>query len=104
MGLCVSTLAHASHNGRGLIAKGDEMKLFGYVDQGLDVEHIVPSALAEVTLCASPQELRRMAEFLLACASEMERMGGSYDHVHLGDRMKEFDEVSPHFVVAKAVS
>jgi hypothetical protein len=77
------------------------MKLFGYADQGLDAEHIAPLTLAEVTLCATPQELRRMAEFLVACASDMERMGDSYDHVHLGDRMKEFDEVSPHFVVAK---
>ena len=78
------------------------MKLYGYEELGLHADRIVPLELVEVTLCATPDELRRMSEFLLACALEMERMGDSYDHVHLGDRMKEFDEVSPHFVVAKA--
>jgi len=78
------------------------MKLYGYADQGLDAEHIVPMALAEATLCATPHELRRIAEFLLGCAAEMERMGDAYDHVHLGDRMKEFDSTSPHLVVACA--
>jgi len=79
------------------------MKLYGYADEGLNAEDIVPMELAEATLCATPQELRRMSDFLLACALEMERMGDSYDHVHLGDLMKEFDGASPHFVVAKAV-
>jgi hypothetical protein len=75
------------------------MKLYGYPDEGLPIEEIVPRQLAEVILCASVGELRRMAEFLSACAAEMERMGGQYDHVHLSDRCREFEE-SPHFVVA----
>jgi len=37
--------------------------------------------LAEVTLNATPQELRRMAAFLAACADEMERMGDTCSHV-----------------------
>lgn len=37
-----------------------------------------------------------MAEFLLFCASEMERIGAKYGHLHLGDGMKEFEK-SPHF-------
>lgn len=78
------------------------MKIYGYEDQGLEPEHIVPKQLTEITLCATPGELRRIGEFLVACATEMESMGGAYDHVHLGDRMKEFDTSSPHFVVAKA--
>lgn len=77
------------------------MKLYGYSDEGLPIERIVPRQLAEVTLCASPTELRRMAAFLSSCASEMERMGGTYDHVHLSDRCKEFEQ-SPHFVIAAA--
>lgn len=76
------------------------MKLYGYSDEELPIEEIVPAALAEITLCATPAELRRVAEFLTFCASEMDRMGEKYDHVHLSDRMKEFDG-SPHFVVAK---
>jgi hypothetical protein len=75
------------------------MKLYGYADTGLPPEQVVPAALAEITLCATPLELRRMAKFLESCASEMERMGAAYDHVHLSDRLKEF-EASPHFVVA----
>ncbi|PLK50148.1 hypothetical protein [Uliginosibacterium sp. TH139] len=64
-------------------------------------EHIVPAELAEITLSATPTELRRMGEFFASCAAEMERMGDVYDHVHLGDRMKEFDTSSPHFVVTR---
>jgi hypothetical protein len=79
---------------------GNRMKLYGYADEGLSIEEIVPAVLAEVTLCATPEELRRMAGFLTFCASEMDRMGAKYDHVHLADRMEEFGS-SPHFVVAK---
>ena len=75
------------------------MKLYGYADEGLPEEEVVPAALAEITLCATPDELRKIAAFLESCAQEMERMGSSYDHLHLSDRLKEF-EASPHFVVA----
>lgn len=75
------------------------MKLFGYADEGLAPEQVVPVSLAEITLCATPQELRRMAEFLASCAVNMERMGAKYGHEHLSDRMSEFTD-SPHFVVA----
>jgi len=75
------------------------MKLYGYADEGLPPEQVVSATLAEITLCATPGELRKMAAFLGSCAREMERMGSSYDHVHLSDRVKEF-ESSPHFVVA----
>jgi hypothetical protein len=78
------------------------MKLHGYPDDGLPIEEIVPAELAEVTLVATPSELRRMAEFLSFCASEMERMGSAYDHVHLADRTKDFQN-SPHFVVMRDV-
>lgn len=78
------------------------MKIYGYANEGSEPEHVVPVQLEEITLCATPSELRRMGEFLAACAAEMERMGDTYDHVHLGDCMKEFDGASPHFVVAKA--
>ena len=61
------------------------MKISGYADQGLPVEQIVHADLAEITLNATPAELRRMAKFLNFCASEMERMGSAYDHIHLSD-------------------
>jgi hypothetical protein len=75
------------------------MKLYGYAEKGIPAESVVPEALAEITLCATSAELRKMAAFLESCAKEMERMGADYDHVHLSDRLKEF-ESSPHFVVA----
>lgn len=74
------------------------MQLFGYANPENPTEEIVSAELAEVTLCATPAELRRMAEFLSFCSSEMERMGTEYGHVHLADRMKEF-EGSPHLTV-----
>ncbi len=79
------------------------MKLFGYPDQGLPIDEIVPAKLAEVTVNATPRELRRMAEFLQFCASEMDRMGDAYGHIHLSDHMKEF-RTSSEFVVMRTPS
>jgi hypothetical protein len=76
------------------------MKLYGYENMGLPIEEIIPAALAEVTLCASPDELRQMAKFFSFCAIEMESMNSEYDHIHLPDQFKEFAE-SPHLVVVK---
>ncbi|ARN21812.1 Imm32 family immunity protein [Piscinibacter gummiphilus] len=78
------------------------MKIYGYATGAQDAALVSSTALAEITLCATPGELRRMAQFMVACAEEMERMGEAYDHVHLGDRMKEFDGTSPHVVVCGA--
>lgn len=78
------------------------MKLYGYSQEGRSPEAIEPLTLAEVTLCATPEELRSMSKFLTRCADEMVRMGATYDHVHLSDRHKEF-RASPHFVVAAPV-
>lgn len=76
------------------------MKLHGYPIEGLPTEEVVPAELAEITLIATPVELRRISEFLTFCASEMEHMGKTYDHVHLSDHMKSFRN-SPHFVVVR---
>lgn len=77
------------------------MQLSGYANSGIPVEEGVSAPLAEVTLDATPAELRRMAEFLLFCASEMERLGAEYNHVHLADRMEEFEQ-SPHLTVFRS--
>lgn len=76
------------------------MKLFGYYNEGLPIEQVVPAELAEITLCATPGELRKMAEFFETCAAAMDRMGQVYEHVHLSDQVKEFG-ASPQFVVAR---
>lgn len=74
------------------------MKIYGYKDEGLSIEEIVPFELAEITLQASPRELRLIASFLESAADEMERMGKEYDHEHLADKEPFFKD-SPHFVV-----
>ena len=76
------------------------MKLFGHSDFSGEDDTVRPAALAEITLNASPHELRAMAKFLSECADEMDRMGATFDHVHLSDRVKSFDG-SPHFVVVR---
>jgi hypothetical protein len=76
------------------------MHIYGYEETGQTSGTVAPALLAEITLNATPDELRAMAEFLRGCADEMDRMGGSFDHVHLSDRHRQF-ETSPHFVVAR---
>lgn len=48
------------------------MKLYGYKDEGLSVEQIEPSPLAEVTLVATPVELREIANFIPTTADEID--------------------------------
>jgi hypothetical protein len=76
------------------------MKLYGYKDEGLPIEEIEPEELAEITLVANPEELKKIASFLLATAQRMESMGASYCHEHLADKQPGF-ETSPHFVVSR---
>jgi hypothetical protein len=72
------------------------MKINGYSDQGLPTEEIVSAELAEITLLASPTELRKIALFLNAAATSMEHLGARYSHEHLSDKQAGFDN-SPHF-------
>jgi hypothetical protein len=74
------------------------VEIHGYADEDLEVEEIVPAKLAEITLVATPEELRRIARFLENCANGMESHGKSWEHEHLSDKDAYF-EVSPHFVV-----
>ncbi len=77
------------------------MRLYGYNNDGYATEEVKATELAEVTLVATPLELRLMAKFLIACAASMEELGSSYNHEHLSDNVIEFKN-SPHFVVANA--
>lgn len=74
------------------------MKIHGYAGEEKEIEDIVPDQLAEITLIASPEELRRIARFLEDCANGMEARGKSWEHEHLSDKDKYFKN-SPHFVV-----
>ncbi len=74
------------------------MKIHGYANEGLAIEEIVPVELAEITLVATPAELRRIAKFLENCANGMEARGKLWEHEHLADKDRRFHG-SPHFVV-----
>lgn len=74
------------------------MKLFGYTEENRTAGATMPDQLAEVTLLASPNELRKMAIFFEAVASEMEARGKQWEHEHLSDHYIEFRE-SPHFII-----
>ena len=78
------------------------MKLYGYAAGKAHAGDLAPSALAEVTLLATPAELRKIAAFLNAAAARMEVMGREYSHEHLSDNVRGFKR-SPHFVVAAPV-
>jgi hypothetical protein len=74
------------------------VKIHGYAKEEQDAENIIPADLAEITLVASPEELRRIAKFLELCADKIEINGTSWEHEHLSDQDKTFVN-SPHFVV-----
>ncbi|WP_447589101.1 Imm32 family immunity protein [Aquipseudomonas campi] len=74
------------------------MKIHGYAKEEQDAENITPADLAEVTLVASPEELRRIAKFLELCANKIEIHEKSWEHEHLSDQDKSFEH-SPHFIV-----
>ncbi|WJN57364.1 hypothetical protein [Pseudomonas sp. SO81] len=74
------------------------MEIHGYAKEERDAENLIPAELAEITLVASSNELRRIAAFLEHCAGQIEKYGKSWGHEHLSDQDKGF-ESSPHFVV-----
>lgn len=74
------------------------MKIYGYPENGLSPESIEPSELAEITLVATPTELRTIARFIALAADGIESRGKNYSHEHLSDKFKEFAG-SPHFVI-----
>jgi len=78
------------------------MRIYGYIDEEASAEKSGPMVLSEVTLVASPEELRNIASFLVSSAQRMERMGASYDHEHLADKQPGFDD-SPHLIVFNPV-
>jgi len=77
------------------------MKAYGYTNGNKENEYGY-CEITEISLAASPDQLREMSKFLLLAAQEMEDMGSSYDHVHLQDRSEHWSEAWPDIVVAKS--
>ena len=74
------------------------IKFYGYTDDDLKVDQPTPLRLSEVTLSASPAELRSIANFLMRAAEEIEQFGAEWEHEHLCDNEQGFDD-SPRSVV-----
>jgi hypothetical protein len=74
------------------------MKLYGYTQKARKADSNSPEKMAEVTLVASPAQLRKIAAFIENAAREMEEMGDTFSHVHLESQQKGF-ATSPQFVV-----
>lgn len=66
------------------------MKIYGYKNTGLAPENIISDELAEITLVASAQELRKIAKFIVSAADDMERKNSNWEHRHLSDADKSF--------------
>ena len=68
------------------------MNLIGHTENERNLQ------LDEVVLTASPDEIRRIAQFFSDTADRMDEMGSDYDHEHLSDHATGF-ESSPHLIV-----
>ena len=75
------------------------MRLYGYSKAAVAAAQSEPAEMAEVTLCAGPLALRKIAAFLEEAARLMETMGPAFDHLHLADRCAGFGD-APAFVVS----
>ena len=71
------------------------IKLWGYEKKKAGS---TPMELKEVTLIASPVQLRKIAKFLEAAAAGIEQRGPKWEHEHLGDTVPGF-RTSPQFIV-----
>jgi hypothetical protein len=47
--------------------------------------------LKEATIQTTPENLRKIAKFILQAADEIEEFGEDFDHLHLQLTMREFD-------------
>jgi hypothetical protein len=72
------------------------MRLYGYPK---DADADEPVTLDEVTVTASPSTLRRLAEFFLYVADEMDRHGPAFGHEHFGDYAREMRSAPAGIVV-----
>lgn len=73
------------------------MKAYGYTETS---DQIIP--LTDVALALTPDAMREFARFVAYAASEMERLGSDYDHVHAKDFSDAWQEHWPDIQLSKA--
>jgi hypothetical protein len=71
------------------------IKLWGYSLSRFQQE---PMELAEVTLAATPAQLRKIARFIESAADGLEKHGSNFGHEHLAHAVPEF-EGAPEFII-----
>lgn len=74
------------------------MKAHGYTTDNLEAE--IPSELTEVTFTGKPDELRKIAAFLILAADEIETMT-DFNHVHLSSKDKSWSDDFVDVIVCK---
>lgn len=75
------------------------MKAHGYTKK-----QVTPKGLyemAEVTFTGASSSVRKIAQFLLAAADEMDRRGLHFSHAHIGEHFHEWPERWPDIIVAR---
>jgi len=72
------------------------MKAFGFTETS---DQAMP--LSDVALALTPEAMREFARFVAHAASEMERLGPSYDHVHFKDFSDVWQESWPDIQLTK---
>lgn len=66
------------------------MDFLGYTEDLQQAENLAPVKLPEVTISASPAELRAIAHFLIKAADSIEAKGAGFEHEHF-PRKNEMD-------------
>lgn len=75
------------------------MKFYAYPDGKPLNEHGLVE-LSELTFRGDADALRTIAQFLLASADEMDKLGQHFGHSHLQDACETWDENWPDVIVA----
>jgi len=70
------------------------MKFYGYTEN----PDQSPMELAEVTVAADPELLRKLSAFLAKCADEIESSNGQWGHEHFDSKQTNKDSL-PSFIV-----
>lgn len=58
------------------------MKFWGYTQELVESAEPQPAALIEVTISATPSDLREIAKFLSSVADTIETQGRNFEHEH----------------------
>lgn len=65
------------------------MRVFGYPKEEYEEQYSIE--LSDVTVAASPDELRKLAKFFEEAAIDIEKHGTDFEHEHLQDNQEGFD-------------